>query len=498
MTDALVSRRRRPSTSHRSIDHDHHERSPRSHPQRHTPDLRADHARRLRGERAAGLDRRHRQRAHLGGARRALLAVSDRAATAAAAAKAIPATAEWFFFVVDGVGHVQRRRALAKGGFAYLPPGSSVRDCAARRRTRALLVFAKTYEPLAGHDAPAAFTGHEDEVRRDAVSRRSARAAESADPRHAAADMAVNVFTYDPGATLPFVETHVMEHGMLFLAGGGVYRLDADWHPVTAGDAIWIAPYCPQWFIAAGPGPARYIYYKDVNRLAGMIASRHRQPRASRSEIDELARVLRSAGARRDARAVLGDRPARARVAARALSRGRPRHPRGRRRQHLRALGRRATTRRPPSPPARTSTPFPTPAATTAWSACSAALEAIRALQRAGLTPRAIDRARGVHRGRADPLRHRLSRQPAAERSAVARAARRRFDDPDGVSLDDWRARAGMRAAAISRACGSRPAHYAAFVELHIEQGPIARTRAHRRSAWSTAIAGPSSYPRDV
>ena len=48
---------------------------------------------------------------------------------------------------------------------------------------------------------------------------------------------------------------------------GGVYRLDADWHPVAAGDAIWIAAYCPQWFIAAGPGPARYIYYKDVNRL---------------------------------------------------------------------------------------------------------------------------------------------------------------------------------------------------------------------------------------
>jgi (S)-ureidoglycine aminohydrolase len=81
------------------------------------------------------------------------------------------------------------------------------------------------------------------------------------------ADMAINIFTYDPGATLPFVESHVMEHGMMFLEGGGVYRLDADWHPVTAGDAIWIAAYCPQWFIAAGPGPARYIYYKDVNRL---------------------------------------------------------------------------------------------------------------------------------------------------------------------------------------------------------------------------------------
>ncbi len=35
-------------------------------------------------------------------------------------------------------------------------------------------------------------------------------------------DMAVNVFTYDPGATLPQVEIHVMEHGLVMLNGMGV------------------------------------------------------------------------------------------------------------------------------------------------------------------------------------------------------------------------------------------------------------------------------------
>ena len=72
--------------------------------------------------------------------------------------------------------------------------------------------------------------------------------------------------TYQPGATLPFVETHVMEHGLVMLSGQGVYRLDADYHPVQAGDVIWMAPYCPQWFVAMGKTPASYIYYKDVNR----------------------------------------------------------------------------------------------------------------------------------------------------------------------------------------------------------------------------------------
>ena len=85
-------------------------------------------------------------------------------------------------------------------------------------------------------------------------------------PTGPAFDMAVNIFTYQPGATLPFVETHIMEHGLLMLKGQGIYRLDADWHPVQAGDVIWMAPYCPQWFVAMGPTLASYIYYKDVNR----------------------------------------------------------------------------------------------------------------------------------------------------------------------------------------------------------------------------------------
>ena len=84
------------------------------------------------------------------------------------------------------------------------------------------------------------------------------------DPRY---DLAMNIFTYQPGATLPFVETHIMEHGLLMLSGQGIYRLEKSYYPVTAGDAIWMAPYCPQWFVAMGDEPASYLYYKDVHRL---------------------------------------------------------------------------------------------------------------------------------------------------------------------------------------------------------------------------------------
>ncbi len=154
---------------------------------------------------------------------------------------------------------------LRAGSYAWIPPDESFVFQATAAGTQ-LLVFRKEYEPREGHPPAPRFSGHPDNIPSVPFLGDPHARLQTLLPDQPSADMAVNLFTYDPGATLPFVETHVMEHGMLFLEGGGVYRLGDDWHPVTAGDAIWIAPYCPQWFIAAGPGPARYIYYKDINR----------------------------------------------------------------------------------------------------------------------------------------------------------------------------------------------------------------------------------------
>jgi len=162
----------------------------------------------------------------------------------------------WFFFVVAGSATINGA-ALTQGGFAYLPPGgryavSAQAQAGAGGATgggTTLLVFRKAYETLPGREsseAPRFFSGHEQNVAEAPFLGDPHARLKVLIPDTPAADMAINIFTYDPGATLPFVETHVMEHGMLFLTGGGIYRLDADWHPVTTGDAIWIAPYCPQ------------------------------------------------------------------------------------------------------------------------------------------------------------------------------------------------------------------------------------------------------------
>ncbi len=79
-------------------------------------------------------------------------------------------------------------------------------------------------------------------------------------------DLAMNIFTFDTGHSLPVTETHVMEHGLYMLQGKGVYFLGSEWMEVQATDFIWMGPYCPQSYYATGPEASRYLYYKNVNR----------------------------------------------------------------------------------------------------------------------------------------------------------------------------------------------------------------------------------------
>lgn len=175
---------------------------------------------------------------------------------------------QYFIYMVDGPASIlldERRHRLDAGSYVYLPAGQDVQIKSGGPATR-ILIFQKPYQPLAGTETPRALVGHERDVRGQPFLGNEDARLQVLLPDQPAFDMAVNIFTYQPGATLPFVETHIMEHGLLMLRGQGIYRLDADWHPVQTGDVIWMAPYCPQWFVAMGKTPASYIYYKDVNR----------------------------------------------------------------------------------------------------------------------------------------------------------------------------------------------------------------------------------------
>jgi (S)-ureidoglycine aminohydrolase len=158
----------------------------------------------------------------------------------------------------------RHQHVLTAGGYAYFPAGGDFQLRAASPSR--LIVFEKPYVPLAGASPPRHVFGRESDVDGVPFLGDPEALLRTLLPQEPSFDLAVNLFTFRPGAALPLVEVHVMEHGLLMLEGQGIYRLGEAWYPVQAGDVIWMAPYCPQWFVAMGKGPARYLYYKDVNR----------------------------------------------------------------------------------------------------------------------------------------------------------------------------------------------------------------------------------------
>lgn len=161
--------------------------------------------------------------------------------------------------------------AMSAGGYAYLPTDYEYK-LEAKTKARVAAID-KPFLPLTPAHAeeldepwPGFLIGREPEVASVALNGDEGLQVRSLLPDSLAFDFACNTMTYAPGAGLSQVEIHYMEHGLLMLEGGGIYRLGDQWYPTQAGDFIWMAPFCPQWFGAIGKQPAKYLIYKDFNR----------------------------------------------------------------------------------------------------------------------------------------------------------------------------------------------------------------------------------------
>jgi len=181
------------------------------------------------------------------------------------------ASAEAVLFVVSGeitLTIAGKPHVMGPGGYAYLPPGCEWTLHNRASEPARFHWIRKAYEVVEGLDVPEAFVTNENDVTPTPMpgtegAWATSRFVDMADMRH---DMHVTIVTLQPGAVIPFAETHVMEHGLYVLEGKGVYRLNQDWVEVEAGDYMWLRAFCPQACYAGGPGPFRYLLYKDVNR----------------------------------------------------------------------------------------------------------------------------------------------------------------------------------------------------------------------------------------
>jgi (S)-ureidoglycine aminohydrolase len=179
--------------------------------------------------------------------------------------------AEAVLFVVDGAvtltisGTVH---VMDPGGFAYLPPGCAWTLHNHSGPAARFHWIRKAYQAVDGLDLPLPVVTRDADVTPTEMPGTEGRWATTrfVDPTDLRHDMHVTIVTFQPGGVIPFLETHVMEHGLYVLEGKAVYRLNQDWVEVEAGDYMWLRAFCPQACYAGGPGPFRYLLYKDVNR----------------------------------------------------------------------------------------------------------------------------------------------------------------------------------------------------------------------------------------
>ncbi len=181
--------------------------------------------------------------------------------------------AEGVIFVTEGEIWLSldgQEHDLGPGGYAYIPPGTDWRLHNGTDHPARFHWVRKLYEYAPGLAAPKAFVTSDRDIKPVAMPETGGRWATTrfADPDDLSHDMHVNIVTFQPGGLIPFEETHVMEHGLYVLEGKAAYKLNRDWVEVEAGDFMWLRAYCPQACYAAGPGPFRYLLYKDVNRHA--------------------------------------------------------------------------------------------------------------------------------------------------------------------------------------------------------------------------------------
>ncbi|GLI70887.1 hypothetical protein VaNZ11_015911, partial [Volvox africanus] len=168
---------------------------------------------------------------------------------------------ERFVLVLQGeitVQHGGKDIQLGANSYVYFPPNST--DTLSSEDGAGLLVYERVY---AAGGVPVFSRGDVEESPLLPTAPEVFKLRKLL-PQTANYDFNVHIMDFQPGEYLWVKEVHYNQHGLLLLEGKGIYRLGDKWYPVQAGDAIWMAPYVPQWYAALGTSPTRYVIYKDT------------------------------------------------------------------------------------------------------------------------------------------------------------------------------------------------------------------------------------------
>ena len=152
---------------------------------------------------------------------------------------------------------------LGARGFAYIPAAMpfTLRGAPGGRA----LWLRRRYQAWPGLGEPVGAFGAADAVPATETATPGLHRRELLDPRDPRYDFNMSLMSFAPGVGLPQIEIHDEEHGLYMTAGDGIYTLERNEHLVREDDFIYMAPFCPQGFVAGETG-AEYLLYKDVYR----------------------------------------------------------------------------------------------------------------------------------------------------------------------------------------------------------------------------------------
>ncbi len=178
----------------------------------------------------------------------------------------LPSGLEHFFFGLEGtvrLGCEGEEITVPERGFAYIPDDESVsiRSAASGR----FLWIKRRFAPGLTEQRPTRVYGQVAAESFAATATPGLRRCELMDPEDWRYDFNMSLLAFEGDLGLAQIEIHDEEHGLFMTGGDGVYTLEHANHDVRADDFIYMAPYCPQGFVA-GPHGAEYLLYKDVYR----------------------------------------------------------------------------------------------------------------------------------------------------------------------------------------------------------------------------------------
>ncbi len=176
---------------------------------------------------------------------------------------------ETFVYVLDGKLEVvigEEVFTLDPEGYVYCPPDLSMIMTNHSAAPCRVILYKQRYLPVEGIGTPWIVSGHTKELPVSFYDGMTEVTLIDLLPKDIEFDMNFHILSFLPGASHPFIETHVQEHGAYLTSGEGMYNLDNEWYSVKKDDFIWMGPFVQQATYAVGRAPLTYLYSKDCNR----------------------------------------------------------------------------------------------------------------------------------------------------------------------------------------------------------------------------------------